>query len=744
MFVIDQPYTIVLITSVIISISMAVTALMLKRNLGVYAFSMLKAAIGLWALASLFEICSKHLETKIFAYSLKYAFIVLVPVAWYTFGAYYSNRLSKLPCRQIALLTIVPAITLVIVATNRYHQLMFSSLEVLQTDTYLYIVRNFGIWFWVHATYSYALLLMGFLYMAKHLIDSPSQYRWQVATLLVGGFTPWAANIMFTFKLMPYPYLDLTPFAFTISGLAFMIGILRFQLLDVVPIAQEVVVENIEDGIIVVDGQNRILNLNPTAKELANFPEPQLIGAKAEEAFSWWANLDNGNHSAHPGQPVIELFIDNKRRLMRPKQLPLCSHEREIGHLVTLQDVTEEHELQYQLFQSQKMQAIGTLAGGIAHDFNNLLMGMQANLSLMHLNARSNPELRDKIHRIETQIQSGANLTRQLLGYARKGKYVVTTVNLNRLIEETLTVVQRANKSITIQRLLSDEPILIKADRSQIEMVLLNLFVNANDAMPRGGRLTVSTRRVDEIDLPVESDPKAQYCELVVADTGVGMDAAHQKRIFEPFFTTKEVGHGTGLGLASVYGVVKNHGGYIDVDSAVEEGATFTLYLPTTRAKEEVKPRPDPHQYPLSAMTTDAGILLVEDEPLIRKYSFEMLRSLNFNAHAAENGPEAIDIYEKYHDKIDVVILDMIMPGMDGLKVYKALNQTDPNLRVIVTSGYDTDKRIDEILQDGSHILLKKPYTREELAQNIQTILKSPPNNEQQQKSDQALLVDAS
>ena len=184
--------------------------------------------------------------------------------------------------------------------------------------------------------------------------------------------------------------------------------------------------------------------------------------------------------------------------------------------------------------------------------------------------------------------------------------------------------------------------------------------------------------------------------------------------------------------------MVQNHGGHIDVDSTLDEGTTFTLYLPTSQAKDEKESTPQ--QYPITPSATDAGILLVEDEPLIRKYSFEMLRSLNFKARSAKNGAEAIEIYQKHHSEIDLVILDMIMPGMDGLMVYKAMIQTNPKLRVIVTSGYDTDKRIDEILLDGYHILLKKPYTREELAQNIMAVLNAPSTKEQRQP-DQSLLV---
>lgn len=827
---------------------MAVAVLMHKRTLGVYLFALLKASTGLWAFASLFEVCSRHLETKIFAYSLKYLFIVLVPIAWYMFGLYYSDRLRKLHLSRIMWLLIIPAITVLLVATNRYHHLMFTSLDTVETVSYVYIVRKFGTWFWIHATYSYVLLLLGFFFMAKHLIDSPSHYRWPVATLLVGGLTPWAANMVFTFNLMPYPYLDLTPFAFTISGLAFMVGIVRFQLLDVVPIAQQVVIDNIDVGIIVVDGEQRLLNLNPAAKRLADVPGSRQIGEKAEDVFSWWAKLDMaGNNADRPGPNVIELCIDNQRRLLRSNTMPLFSNLKESGTLITLHDVTdtllakealrvseerfrslsenapviifalepdgtisylnpafkqilnydrkamlgqsfidliseddksvcmstftqliekqktvaelnialqsesgpkrlfnislaasfdaggtvsgivgmakdisEEHELQYQLFQSQKMEAVGTLAGGIAHDFNNLLMGMQANLSLMRIEHDTDKDQMDKVNRIEAQIQSGANLTRQLLGYARKGKYVVTSVNLNRLIEETLTVVQRTNKAITIESRLCADPMIIKADRGQIEMVLLNLFVNAMDAMPDGGRLIVSTRHVADMNYRKEAGKKDRYCELLVTDTGTGMDSATQKRIFEPFFTTKAVGRGTGLGLASVYGVVQNHGGHIRVDSKMGEGTTFTLHLPTVR--EAAAKKETPKQCSM-AEENSGKILLVEDEPQIREYSFEMIQSLGYEVLMAENGEEAVEIFEKHQADIDMVVLDIVMPGMNGLMVYKALSRINPQIRVLVSSGYAKDKRIDDILSCGRHAYLKKPYSREELSRKMGEIL---------------------
>jgi two-component system, cell cycle sensor histidine kinase and response regulator CckA len=845
MFAIDQPYTLALIASVIISISMAVAVLMHKHTLGVHAFATLNGAIGLWAFASLFEVCSLDLQTKIFCYSLKYLFIVVVPPAWFIFGLYYSNRLRKLRWSRLAMLGILPAATLALVATNRYHHLMFSSLEFVKTSAYVFLYRKFGPWFWVHAAYCYILLFLGFLYLAKQFLDSPSPYRWQGLTLIVGGLVPTITSVAHTYHLTPFPYLDLTPFAFTISGIAFMLGIVRFQLLDVAPIAHEVVIQHIEDAILVLDGEQRILNLNPAAKALIDLSPANPIGACADKLISWWSRINTCILESDASESrIIDLSKDSRRHLLRMKTVPFFCNQREMGRLITMtdvtdaflakealrnseqrfrslsenapviifaldtkgavtylnpawekllghnrnhligrpfmdlvadksewtradvitqlitgrktvvdlnitiqdqignphlfntsvaanadtddrvtgiiglaKDITEERKLQQQLFQSQKMEAIGTLAGGVAHDFNNLLMGMQANLSLMHLDQDTASPSYDKIQRIENQIQTGAALTRQLLGYARKGQYVVVAVHMDRLIEEALHVVQRTNKNITVQSLFGDEPSVVEADRGQIEMVLLNLFLNAVDAMPDGGRMTVSCRRVagySETAAHESDDSDPGFVEIVVSDTGMGMDPATQERIFEPFFTTKEVGRGSGLGLASVYGVVHNHGGHIHVDSAPGRGATFTLYLP---ASDEIVPEMQAVAAPKPA--GGATILLVEDEDLIRKYSAEMMRSLDLKVMAAANGDEAIQIYRDHGAATDLVLLDMIMPGMDGLSVFKALEAINPRVKVIITSGYTVDQRIDQILSSGPHGYLKKPYTLAELTEQI-------------------------
>ncbi len=851
MIALDQPYTFVLISSVIISISMCVSVLMHRPSPGVYAFAALKAAIGLWAFTSLFEICSPVLGTKIFSYSFKYVFIVIVPPAWFVFGLHYSNRLHTLRWTQMVKWSVLPAITLIMVATNRYHQWMFTSLEIVETSSYLFVVRDFGPWFWVHAGYSYLLLFLGFFFMAKQLIDAPSPYRYQGITLLIGGLTPWAANMVFTFKLMPYPYLDLTPFAFTISGIAFMWGIVRFQLLDMVPVAQDIVMQHLDDGILVLDNDQRIVNINPAAERFMDVPHGMPIGTKACEAFSWWTQIENTpGPTSVADMAVIDLSVNNQRRLLRYKQLPLYCNQKQTGLLITLhditdtllakealhnseerfrslsenapiviftldtacaityvnpawevilghssdncsakpfiqfvadedgkncerifqqlirrqlpvaefnvkmqpkqgrhrcfraniavncnaagevtdilglaKDVTEELELQKQLIQSQKMEAIGTLAGGVAHDFNNLLMGMQANVSLMLLEVGPGSSLQEKLQRIENQIQSGGSLTRHLLGFARQGKYVVTSVDMPPLINDTLELVRRTNKNIKVQSLFPDAPNCINADRGQMELVLLNLFINAADAMPDGGQLTVSSRRVeagsDNSQWPAQ--PKRDHIEIMVADSGIGMDDATQARIFEPFFTTKAMGQGTGLGLASVYGVIQNHDGHIRVASCPGEGTTFTLLFPT--ADEADSQAFEPNKPMAVQPNIGNTILLVEDEPLILKYSREMVQSLELQVIAVDNGKEALQIFEERGKDIDVVILDMIMPGLDGWAVFQRLKKADPQIRVIITSGYTADQRIDQIVSDQRHAYLNKPYTREELAGTIAAVL---------------------
>jgi len=330
-------------------------------------------------------------------------------------------------------------------------------------------------------------------------------------------------------------------------------------------------------------------------------------------------------------------------------------------------DITERKRLESQLLEAQKMEAVGTLAGGIAHDFNNLLMGIQGYASLMLLDVPPDHPHYEKLKNIESQVRSGADLTRQLLGFARGGRYETKPVDLNEIAQKTVTIFGRTKKDIPIRTKFQDVLWTVKADKSQIEQVLLNLYVNAWQAMPAGGDLFVETRNVilEEHDAVTLDIIPGRYVMLSVTDNGVGMDRATMERIFEPFFTTKEMGRGTGLGLASVYGIARGHGGTVTVTSEKHQGSTFYLYLPAS--EEPPVEKADSEGKIIKGQET---LLLVDDEEMIIEITRTILENLGYRVYVARNGEEAVELYRQKSGEIDLVILDIVMPKMNGRRAH--------------------------------------------------------------------------
>ena len=377
-------------------------------------------------------------------------------------------------------------------------------------------------------------------------------------------------------------------------------------------------------------------------------------------------------------------------------------------------------KLEVQLQQAQKMEAIGVLAGGIAHNFNNLLMAIQGNVSLMLFDIDSSHPHYEFLTTIEDEIMDGAQLAKQLLGYARKGRYFPQPINLNELVERISEVIGGTRREIHIHRELVEDLYAIEADQSQIEQVLMNLFVNAADAMLGGGDLILKTANATHTDMGAKVyDPKpGDYVQLTVTDTGSGMDKETQERIFEPFFTTKEMGRGTGLGLASVYGIIKGHGGYIDIDSGLGRGTTFTIYLPATDGK--IEKTIEPAQQIVKGNGT---ILLVDDEDRVMDVGTKVLTRLGYTVLEARSGQEAIEIYKENKDKIALVLLDMVMPDVDGGETYDRMKEINPNVKVLLSSGYSIDSEAKEILERGCNAFIQKPFGMQELSQVIREVL---------------------
>ena len=390
------------------------------------------------------------------------------------------------------------------------------------------------------------------------------------------------------------------------------------------------------------------------------------------------------------------------------------------GSVINLRDISEQKRLQAQLQMAQKIEAIGTLAGGIAHDFNNLLMAIQGNVSLMLLDTDVSHSHYAALMSIEDRIQSGSKLTGQLLGYARKGKYELRPLNPNYVIEETSETFGRMRKDISIDKNLSSELYEIRADNGQMEQVLLNLFVNAADAMPAGGKLSLTSENVTHEDMKdnVYNPMPGLYVKLTIADTGTGMDKKIQDRIFDPFFTTKEMGRGTGLGLASAYGIIENHGGYITVESEKEKGTVFNIYLPAVSEKHYGEKEPD------NQIVCGSGtILLVDDEEMVLDVNVKVLEKLGYSVLEAKSGKEAISAYRDNKDEIDMVILDMVMPGMSGGEVYDIIKEINKNVKVLLSSGHGVDGQANQILQRGCDGFLQKPYRMGEVSGKLREIL---------------------
>ncbi len=403
------------------------------------------------------------------------------------------------------------------------------------------------------------------------------------------------------------------------------------------------------------------------------------------------------------------------------------SYQGKRSTLRFLIDVTEANSLRAQLLQAQKMEAVGTLAGSIAHDFNNLLQSILGYSEFMLQRKKEGEPDYNNLHKIYDAGQRGADLVKSLMTFSQKVETQYVPVNLNQEITHVQDLLSRTiTKSVIIDLHLSNDLESINADRSQIGQVLMNLGVNARDAMPDGGTLTIETANVlldkEYCSSHLEAIP-GNYLLLTVSDTDQGMDRKTLSHIFEPFFSTKEVGKGTGLGLATVYGIVKQHSGHITCFSKPGYGTIFKIYLPAIQTELDLNPTTVETAIPGGTET----ILLVDDEESIRELGAELLDSFGYKVINASNGKEALEIYRVEKDRISIILLDLIMPVMDGKKCLEDILRMDPNAKVVICSGYSEGGPEDNLMLSGAKAFIQKPYDMKRLLTTIREILDDGP-----------------
>jgi PAS domain S-box-containing protein len=496
------------------------------------------------------------------------------------------------------------------------------------------------------------------------------------------------------------------------------------------------VADNCPDAVFVLDPEDpavplRIVFANAAAVATYGYTAQEMIGQSIVALLDTPGSAADAATSARAimaGEPVVFEAVHRDRG---GREFPIEVHAKLgtfAGRRLVLglsHDITARKQLEAQLRQSQKLEAIGRLSGGIAHDFNNILTVILGNAELGREEARASGgqlgELLDEIHQAAARA---AGLTRQLLAFSRKQTLTLRPIKLDQVITGLDSMLRRLlGEDLALVVELGDDLRPIKADASQLEQVIVNLAVNARDAMASGGTLTISAHNVKlgpgSAELPAEAPP-GEYVVVSIRDTGVGMPPEVQAQIFEPFFTTRKPGEGTGLGLATVFGIIKQSGGYVAVDSAVGQGSTFSLYFPPTELPRLEHALLSPEPQPARARET---VLLAEDEELVRKMAKRVCESAGYQVIVAPDGVEALRLAAAYPEPIHVLITDVVMPRLGGRELAEQLTRQRPGLPVLYMSGYTQDVVIDHGVAHQGLAFLQKPFTQAALLYKLRELL---------------------
>ncbi|HET9157080.1 MAG TPA: ATP-binding protein, partial [Myxococcaceae bacterium] len=468
--------------------------------------------------------------------------------------------------------------------------------------------------------------------------------------------------------------------------------------------------------LLTVSAGGLLVSMNPAAERIFGVDSTESVGRPADELLppGFQGYVGQGSRSS-----------EARRRDGTMVHLELAVAEVPGGDqrlVVSVRDVTERKRLEAEVQRTQKMDTVGMLAGGVAHDFNNVLTGIQSAAALARLDLPVDHSAQSDLAEIERQCQRAGALVRQLLAFARRQPLAQRSLSVNQVVLDVESLLRRViGEPVKLQTELAEELWTISGDPAQLEQVLMNLCVNARDAMPEGGTLVVRTRNVEvdgEFAVRHSTVPGKRMVELSVRDSGVGIPAGTLERIFEPFFTTKAPGRGTGLGLAVVHGIVRQHQGMVEVSSSPGRGSTFQIFLPAIEGLplEAERKRMTP------APRTGGTVLVVEDDAAVRQGLARLLERSGFRALTADDAESALALLAGV--AVDLVILDAVLPGLSGIAAYRTIHQRHPSARVLVVSGYGEGQMDPELRRPGTSFL-QKPFTHLELLEAVQRVLGS-------------------
>jgi PAS domain S-box-containing protein len=681
----------------------------------------------------------------LFWIKIEYLGIATLPGIWIAFTLQFAGHETWLTWRRVALLFVVPAITLVINWTNEFHYWHYRSVAVNTSSPFplLAIVR--GPWYWTHIAYFYLMVLAGTILLWQMFRRSAGLYRRQAGFILIGALAPWAVNIAYMAGLRPFTYLDLTPFAFTVTGLAVAWGLFRYRLLDIVPVARDKVLESMSDGVLVLDMQARIVDANPTALQLVGRSSGEVIGQPAVQILSRWPDLLERYRDVYEAQTQIVLNNEASPRYYDLRISPLHERRGELrGRLIVLHDITERKQAEEALEQAKDAaeeaqhvaeaanQAKSVFLANMSHELRTPLtaiLGFAEILGGENFGPLNEKQLKS-VQRIQESSHHLVSLINDILDLSKieagKLELAVGPVQIQAVCQASLQFIQPAaqQKQLAVSSTYDQAALLLEADERRLRQILVNLLSNAVKFTPKGGK----------IGLDVVSDAPHQLIHFTVWDTGIGISPEGITRLFQPFVQldsrmVREYG-GAGLGLVLVRRMVEMHGGTVSVESEgiPGRGSRFTVSLPWQEPLEAtelvMKVEPEVEAPGLIASPVHPPLILVaEDEEAISLLLSDYLLSCGYRITLARNGTEALE--QAKAERPNLIVMDVQMPQMDGLEAIRRL-RTDTNLAnvpIITLTALAMPGDREKCLEAGANDYLSKPVNLKELARVIQTQL---------------------